>query len=138
MGRVLAIDYGTRRVGVAVTDPLKIIASPLTTVAESETISFLTEYLNKEEVDVIVVGYPKALNMQPTHATEPVINFVAKLKRAFPGKSIETINEQFTSKMAKDIMITGGASKKYRRRKQNLDKISASLILQSYLDKKEV
>ena len=137
MGRILAIDYGTKRVGVAVTDPLRIIASPLTTVAESESISFLTEYLNREEVDTIVVGHPVALNMEPTHATEPVVKFVAKLKKAFPGKSIETINEQFTSKMARDIMITSGAKKKDRMRKQNLDKISASIILQSYLDRKE-
>ena len=132
----MAIDYGTKRVGLAVTDPLRIISSPLTTIDEPQSLRFLQAYFEKEAVDTIVVGYPLTLRMKPTDATESVIKFVEKLKAAFPDKLVETVNEQFTSKMARKIQVQGGIKKKKRRIKGNLDKISASIILQHYMDKR--
>ena len=134
MGRLLAIDYGVKRVGVAVTDPERIIATPLTTINASETMSFLKDYFNKEEVDVVVVGEPRSLDMKETDATLPVRKFVEGLKADFPNLKVVMVNEQFTSKMAMDSMISGGASKQARREKGNLDKVSAALILQHYMN----
>ncbi len=135
MGRILALDYGLKRVGIAVTDPMKIIASPITTVDEGHIVEYLWEYMLNENVETIVVGMPKRLNGKATHATGAVIKFVAKLKKTFPEVNIVTENEQFTSKMAVAAMITGGMKKKERMRKSNIDKISASIILQSYLER---
>ena len=133
MGRVLAIDYGTKRVGLAVTDPLRIIASPLETVHSKDVINFLKDYFQKEPTDVIVVGLPKNLDNQQTDATPHVRAFVKHLSRVFEEKEIVLHDERFTSKMALDAMIQSGSKKKDRRQKGNIDKVSAAIILQSYL-----
>ena len=134
MGRILAIDYGTKRVGLASTDPLQIIASPLETVAANELLSWLKEYFSKEVVDVVVIGMPKTLNNQDTDATQPVRSFVKKFKNHFPGKQLVLHDERFTSGMALQAMIQAGSKKKDRRVKGNIDKVSAAIILQSYLE----
>ncbi|MCR9252352.1 MAG: Holliday junction resolvase RuvX [bacterium] len=134
MGRVIGIDYGSKRVGLAVTDPLKIIASPLDTVHSKDVIEFLKNYMKTEEVEEIVVGMPKNLNNEDTNATPLVKAFINLLKKNFQGLKIILQDERFTSKMALDAMIAAGSSKKQRREKGNIDKVSASIILQSYLE----
>lgn len=136
MGRILAIDYGAKRVGLAVTDPLQIIATALETVAASEVIDYLKKYLNQEDVEAFVLGMPKNLDGQDTHATQLVEAFKKQLQKIFPDKTIHLHDERFTSKIALDAMISGGTSKKYRRDKGNLDKVSAVIILQSFLEMK--
>ncbi len=133
MGRILALDYGLKRTGLAVSDPIKIIASPLETVPTDELINWITEYLKKEEVERIVIGLPVNLDMTDTHTTNPVKKFIEKLNRQFPQIPVSTEDERFTSKIAMQTMIMGGMKKKDRRKKANVDKISASLILQSYM-----
>ena len=133
MGRILAIDYGLKRVGLAVTDPLRIIASPLDTVATHHIISYLEDYCKQELVDLFVVGLPKNLDNSDTHATQPVRAFTRQIEKKFPRQSVHLHDERFTSKMALEAMIAGGTSKKYRRQKGNIDKVSATIILQSYL-----
>ena len=133
MGRILAIDYGLKRTGLAVTDPLKIIASPLETVQTVDLISWLVDFIRKEEVEHIVVGMPVKLDMSNTHTTVPVKIFIEKIKLQFPQIPVSAEDERFTSKIAKQTMIIGGMKKKDRREKANVDKISATLILQSYL-----
>jgi len=137
MGRLLAIDYGTKRVGLAVTDPLRIIATPLDTLHSKDVEAFLKAYEQKEGIDAFVVGMPKNLNNQDTNATPLVQAFVNRLKKVFPQKPIHLHDERFTSKMALDAMIRAGASKKARREKGNIDKVSAAIILQSFLDSKQ-
>lgn len=134
MGRVIGIDYGSKRVGLAVTDPLKIIASPLDTVHSKDVIEFLKNYMKTEEVEEIVVGMPKNLNNEDTNATPLVKAFINLLKKNFQDLKITLQDERFTSKMALDAMIAAGSSKKQRREKGNIDKVSASIILQSYLE----
>lgn len=134
MARILAIDYGTKRVGLAVTDPARIIASPLTTVHPEALIAFLKEYKAREGIELFVVGLPKNLASNDTDLTQTVKNFVIHLKRVFPGKKVVTVDERFTSKMAFDAMLQGGMKKKDRRNKENIDKISATIILQSFLE----
>ncbi len=134
MGRVLAIDYGLKRVGIAVTDPLQIIATALTTVRNIDIFDFLKEYLSNEEVELFVVGMPKNLQNKDTNATQPVRSFIVKLKKQFPDKEIKLIDERFTSKMAFATMIASGVKKQARRNKETVDKISATIILQSYLE----
>ncbi|MEL7145886.1 MAG: Holliday junction resolvase RuvX [Bacteroidota bacterium] len=136
MARVLAIDYGTKRVGLAVTDPLQIIASPLETVHSKDIINYLKDYFLKEPVNTIVVGLPKSLNNTQTNATPHVKAFVKHLSKVFEEKEIVLHDERFTSKMALDAMIQSGSKKKDRRQKGNIDKISAAIILQSYLASK--
>ena len=133
MGRILAIDYGLKRTGLAVTDPLKIIASPLETVQTVGLINWLADYIQKEEVEHIVVGMPVKLDMSNTHTTVPVKFFIKKIKLQFPQIPVSAEDERFTSKIAHQTMIIGGMKKKDRREKANVDKISATLILQSYL-----
>ena len=133
MGRILAIDYGLKRTGLAATDPLKIIASPLETVATVDLISWLAEYIQKEEVERIVIGMPVNLDMSDTHNTDPVRNFIEKITLQFPQIPVSAEDERFTSKIAQQAMVIGGMKKKDRRKKANVDKISATLILQSYL-----
>ncbi len=133
MGRILAIDYGGKRTGIAVTDPMKLIASPLDTVPTAQLIQFLDTYFATEEVECVVVGMPRNLQNQDTHVTGKVREFVAQLKDKYSGKEIKTVDERFTSKMAMDAMVSGGMKKKDRRNKGNVDKISAAIILQSYL-----
>jgi putative Holliday junction resolvase len=136
MGRILAIDYGKKRIGLAVTDPMQIIASPLTTVASSSLESFLVDYLKKEEVDEFVVGYPVQLNNLPSESVKYIDPFLKKLRKLFPDKPVHLTDERFTSAMAVRAMIEGGVKKKDRRDKAMIDKISASLILRTFLEKR--
>lgn len=135
MGRLLGIDYGTKRVGIAETDDLKIIASPLTTIHATEVINFINEYQSKYNLEGIVVGEPKSLNQKDTHSTQLVANFVKNLKKKFPNIPIYNEDERFTSKMAAQSMISAGVKKSKRQEKGNLDKVSASIILQSFLQR---
>ena len=134
MGRVLAIDYGKKRCGIAVSDPLRIIANPLETVSTPSLIDFLTQYTAREEVDVIVFGLPVDLQSRDTHVTNDVRKLMETFRQKFPGQQITSIDERFTSKIALDSMIAGGLSKKKRSEKERLDKVSAAIILQSYLE----
>ena len=134
MGRIIAIDYGLKRTGIAVTDPEKIIASPLTMIPSEDCIKFLKDYILREEVETIVIGLPVDLRSRETHATIPVRKFAKELASVFPRVHIEMIDERFTSKMAVDTMIMAGSKKKDRKVKGNIDKISAAIILQSYLE----
>jgi putative Holliday junction resolvase len=134
MARILAIDYGQKRSGIAITDPMQIIANSLTTVPSSELIGFLKDYLRKESVDLFVVGYPKQMNNSPSEAVIYVDVLIQKLKLAFPDKEIVLMDERFTSKMAVQAMIEGGVKKKARQNKALVDAVSAAIILQSYLD----
>jgi putative Holliday junction resolvase len=136
MGRILGIDYGNKRIGIAITDPLQIFASPLTTVRNEEFDSFLAEYMKKEAVDAFVVGYPVQLNNQPSESVKYINPFIRKLKKSFPEKPIHLVDERFTSGMAMRTMIEGGVGKRDRKDKGMVDRISASIILQSFLDKK--
>lgn len=134
MDRILAIDYGTRRVGIAVTDPMKIIASGLKTVPAHQIFDFLAAYFSEENVSEIVVGYPKTLNNQPSESVKYIKPFVERLKKLYPAKKISLMDERFTSKIALQSMIDGGMKKKQRQNKELVDQISASLILQGYLE----
>jgi len=136
MGRIMGIDYGKKRVGVAVTDPLQIIASPLKTVPTPEFDSFINEYLQSEEIDAFVVGYPVQLNNKPSESVKYIDPFIRKLRKKFPEKPVHLIDERFTSQIALKAMIEGGVKKMERRDKSLVDKISASLILRSWLEKK--
>ena len=134
MSRILAIDYGRKRVGLAVSDPLGIIATGLDTIPAGEIWQFLTEYLEKEDVKTIVVGYPLQMNNQPSESLKYIDPFVTKLKKEFAEIEILMVDERFTSKMAKQAMLDGGLKKKDRRDKGMVDKLSAVIILQTHLD----
>lgn len=135
MPRLLAIDYGSKRVGLAVTDNLKIIATALDTVHSKDVLSFLEKYLQKEEVEAFVVGMPKNLDGNDTNNTQLVEIFVKHLGKKFPEIPIHLVDERFTSKIALDAMILGGTKKKDRNNKSgNIDKVSAVIILQDYLN----
>ena len=134
MGRVLAIDYGEKRTGIAITDPLQIVASGLTTVDTNTLIDFLKNYCSEENVDIFVVGLPKQMNNQPSQSESLIKPFLKKLKSNFPRISIIRIDERFTSKIAFRTMIDLGLKKNQRQNKLLVDQISATLILQSYLD----
>ena len=136
MGRVIAIDYGLKRVGVAVTDPLRIIATPLDTVPTPEIFTYLQRYLQRETVDEFVVGMPKTLMNEDSAIAPAVRKFVVQLEKLFPDKPIHLADERFTSSMAKQTLIDSGTKKKDRQNKENLDKISATIILQSFLNTK--
>jgi len=133
MPRILAIDYGTKRCGIAVTDTLQIIATGLTTVHSKDIIDFLKKYMEKEAVETIVVGEPKNLRGERTDASEHADGFVTLLKKHFPGMKIARIDERFTSKMASRAIIDSGIKKKERQNKELVDEVSATIILQSYL-----
>lgn len=133
MGRLLAIDYGKVRTGIAITDELQIIASGLTTVETKELMPFLKEYCEKEHVEKFIVGEPKQMNNQESESEILIKPFLEKLQNQFPKIPIERVDERFTSKMAFQTMIDSGLSKKKRRDKSLIDEISATLILQSYL-----
>ena len=135
MGRILGIDYGSKRVGVAETDDLRIIASPLLTVHSKDIVAFILEYAEKYNLDAIVVGEPKSLKNSTTHASALVNQFVTNLSRKIKGVQIILEDERFTSKMAAQSMIAAGVKKSKRQEKGNLDKVSAAIILQSYLDR---
>ncbi len=133
MPKILAIDYGSKRCGLAATDNSQIIASALTTIDTKEIFKFLTDYFLKNQVDDIVLGEPKRLDTSDTHNSQPVRDFRKRLEQKFPDKKIHMIDERFTSKMAFQTMIDGGLSKKQRRDKSLVDQISATIILQSFL-----
>ncbi|MFL5752232.1 MAG: Holliday junction resolvase RuvX [Bacteroidia bacterium] len=137
MGRIMAIDYGTKRVGLAVTDPLKIIASSLTTVHSKDVIAFLEDYFKKEQVECVVVGEPKTMQNEASSVTRHVEGFIKKLREKFPEMRIERMDERFTSQMAQQTMLMGGLKKKDRQNKETVDKVSATIILQSYMQSLE-
>jgi len=135
VGRILGIDYGKKRVGLAVTDPLQIIASPLKTVSTREFDDFVSEYMQSEEVDAFVIGYPVQLNNKPSESVKYINPFIRNLKKRFPEKAVHLVDERFTSQIAFNAMIEGGVKKMERRDKSMVDRISASIILQSWLDR---
>lgn len=136
MARILCIDYGGKRTGIAVTDPLQIIATALTTIETRELIPFLKKYFSEEPVEKILIGEPLNLDDTETHATPLVKAAIARLKKEFPTLPIETVDERFTSKMASRAMVEMGMKKKDRRVKGNVDQIAATLMLQEYLQAK--
>jgi putative Holliday junction resolvase len=136
MGKVLAMDFGKKRTGIAVTDDLQIIASGLTTVATKELIPFLKDYISKENVELFVIGEPKQMNYKPSESEALITPFIEKLKKEI-DIPIKRIDERFTSKMAFQTMIDSGLPKKKRQNKALLDEISATIILQTYLDQKQ-
>lgn len=136
MPRVLAIDLGTKRTGLAVTDPLKITANPLETVETAQLMNYLRAYCAKEDVEALVLGLPTRLNGQDNEMTPRVMKLKEELEKTFPEKKVTLIDERFTSKMAMQSMIAMGSKKKDRKEKAgNLDKVSAAIILQSYLER---
>jgi len=135
VGRILALDFGKVRTGIAVTDEFQLIASGLATVETKELLPMLKEYVRKEDVSKIVVGEPRKMDNTPSESEALIIPFIKKLKNALPGIPIERQDERFTSKMALQSMIEGGLKKKKRRDKSLIDEISATLILQAYLNR---
>ncbi|MBX2933236.1 MAG: Holliday junction resolvase RuvX [Ferruginibacter sp.] len=133
MARILAIDYGSKRTGLAVTDPLQIIATGLETIDSATLIPWLKDYLQKEEVELIIIGLPKNWDESATHATPLVEAAIKKIRKEFPNMPIKTVDERYTSKMAKDAMLEMGMKKKDRRDKKNVDVIAATIMLQEYL-----
>lgn len=136
MGRILAIDYGRKRVGLAVTDPLQMIANALKTVHSKDIWDFLSDYLDKEDVDCIVVGYPKQMNNQASEAVRFINPFLKRLTKLYPEMEVKLVDERFTSKMAHQTMLDAGLKKKARQNKALVDTISATIILQSYLEQR--
>ncbi|HKL08182.1 MAG TPA: Holliday junction resolvase RuvX [Bacteroidales bacterium] len=136
MGRILAIDYGRKRVGLAVSDPMQMIANSLTTIHVKDIWDFLSDYLQKEAVDCIVVGYPKQMNNQASEAVRYINPFLKRLQKLYPEMNIQLVDERFTSKMAHQTMIDAGLKKKARQNKALVDTISANIILQSYLQQR--
>ena len=133
MPRILSIDYGLKRTGLAVTDPLKIIATGLTTVESKQLISFLKDYFSKEEVELIIIGEPKNWDDTDTHATPLVEKCIKDLQKNFPAMPVKKVDERYTSKMAKDAMLEMGLKKNQRRNKKLVDEIAATILLQEYL-----
>jgi putative holliday junction resolvase len=134
MARILCIDYGGKRTGLAVTDPFKIIATALTTIETKELIPFLKKYLQQEQVELFLIGMPKNWDDSDTHATPLVIQAIQKLKREFPAIPLKEVDERYTSKMASQAMIDMGMKKKQRQVKGNVDQIAAAIMLQEYLN----
>jgi putative Holliday junction resolvase len=136
MPKIIAIDYGTKRVGLAVTDDLQIIASGLTTVHSSELVPFLENYFSKNKVEAIVIGLPKSLQNTETDSSKEVAKITTHLSRKFKDIKVETLDERFTSSMASSVIAQSGMSKKKRQNKALVDEISAVIILQDYLQQK--
>ena len=137
MGRIVAIGYGRKRSGVAVTDTLQMIANGLTTVPSGELVKFLSDYVAKEPVDLFVVGQPKQMNNEPSENMKYVEAFVTHLKRSIPQIPVQYYDERFTSVLAHKAMLDGGLKKKKRQEKALVDEISAVIILQAYLESKK-
>ncbi len=137
MGRILSIDYGLKRTGLAVTDPLQIIANGLDTVQTESLFNYLKDYFASEPVEKVIVGYPKQMNNSPSESVPMIDKFLSRFRNVFPDIIVDTIDERFTSKMAARAIIDGGVKKSRRRDKGLIDKISAVLILQSYLEQKD-
>ena len=137
MARILAIDYGKKRTGIAVTDPLQIIATGLNTINSHELIPFLKNYFNNETVELIIIGMPYNLDESDTDGTAPAKNAIERLQKAFPQIPLQTVDERFTSKMAVSAMLHMGMKKKDRQIKGNVDVIAATIMLQSYMEHKQ-
>ena len=133
MARIMGIDYGKKRTGIAVTDPLQIIATGLTTINSHELIPFLKNYFIEDPVELIVIGLPVNLDESNTHGTAPAKNAIERIKKAFPSLPVKTVDERFTSKLAKSAMLDMGMKKKDRQVKANVDVIAATIILQEYM-----
>ncbi len=136
MGRIVAIDYGTKRCGLAVTDPGQIIASPLETVLTHELMNYLQIYFEKEEVELLVVGHPRQMDHSESESMKQIRFFVGAFKKRFKKIPVEWMDERFTSRLAMDAMVAGGMKKSDRKVKGNVDRVSAALILQSFMEKR--
>ena len=136
MPRILAIDYGQKRTGIAVTDEMQLIASGLTTIPSETAIAFLKEYFSKEKVERVLIGEPKQMNGEPSESKATIEKFVGLFTDAFPEMKMERVDERFTSKMAFQTMIDSGLKKKQRQNKALIDEISATIMLQDYLSRK--
>lgn len=136
--RILAFDYGTKRIGIAVTDPLQIIATGLDTIHPKDIIDYLKKYLSTEQVELFVVGEPRQMDGSPSQSTPHIKGFITTLKKHFPEIPVERIDERFTSKMASAVVAQSGFKKTERQNKERLDTISATIILQTYLEKKSL
>lgn len=134
--RIIAFDYGTKRIGIAVTDPLQIIATGLDTIHPKDIIAFIKDYLETEQIELFVVGEPRQMDGTPSQSAPHVKGFITILKKHFPDIPIETMDERFTSKMASAVVAQSGFKKSDRQNKERLDTISATIILQSYLEKR--
>ena len=137
MGRILAIDYGTKRTGIAVTDPLRIVPGGLKTVATHELNAFLADYFSKESVDVVVVGYPTNMNGEESASMTQIRPFVNKLVKQYPDKKIVMFDERFTSVIAQRAILDSGIGRMARRNKALVDEVSATIILESFMDSKQ-
>lgn len=135
MARILSIDYGKKRTGIAVTDPLKIIATGLTTIETPKLVAFLKDYFSKEQVEEVIIGMPTNMDDSDTHATPLVRKFLEQFKKNFPATPISEVDERFTSKMATQAMLEMGLKKKQRQNKALVDEIAATIMLQEYLNK---
>ena len=133
MSRILAIDYGKKRTGIAVTDPMQIIANGLTTVPTHTLMDFLMNYVQKEQVERIIIGHPKQMNNEDSENMKNIVPFMNQLKKKMPQMPVELVDERFTSVLAHQAMLTGGLKKKDRQNKALVDEISATIILQSYM-----
>ncbi|NBL65266.1 Holliday junction resolvase RuvX [Flavobacterium sp. NST-5] len=136
MPRILAIDYGKKRTGIAVTDEMQIIASGLTTIASETALQFLEDYFAKEKVSLVLIGEPKQMDYSPSESAEIIDKFVEKFQKKFPEMPVKRVDERFTSKMAFQTMIDSGMKKKQRQNKALIDEISATILLQDYLQQK--
>ncbi|PIF01967.1 MAG: Holliday junction resolvase RuvX [Draconibacterium sp.] len=138
MARILAIDYGRKRTGIAVSDPLQLIANSLVTIPTHTIWNFLTEYFNNEEVETVIVGYPRQMNNQASESVRYINPFLKKFQKNYPEMQLELVDERFTSKLALQTMIEGGLKKQKRQDKAIVDRISATIILQGYMEQKRV
>ncbi len=138
MSRIVAIDYGRKRTGIAVTDPMQIIANGLATVPTHQLESFLLNYMRQEKVERIVVGHPKQMNNEDSESMKYIVPFLNRLKKLLPDVPVELVDERFTSVLAHQAMLAGGLKKKDRQNKALVDEISATIILQSYLESKRI
>ena len=137
MARILSIDFGQKRTGIAVTDDFQIIASGLTTIPSTDIIPFLKTYLSKENVETVIIGEPKQMNGLPSESSEIIEKFIAQFHTEFPNMKMERVDERFTSKMAFQTMIDSGLKKKQRQNKGLIDEIAATILLQDYLNYKK-
>jgi putative Holliday junction resolvase len=134
MGRIIAIDYGKKRTGLAVSDPLKMIAGGLTTVSSHEVVAYIKDYVKDQEVELFILGDPRQMNYEPSENKMRVEKFKEKLQKAFPEIEIKMVDERFTSVLAHQTMIQGGLKKIKRQNKELVDKLSATILLQTYLE----
>ena len=137
MSRILAIDYGKKRTGIAVTDPMQIIANGLTTVPTHTLMDFLMNYVQKEQVERIIIGHPKQMDNEDSENMKNIVPFMNQLKKKMPQMPVELVDERFTSVLAHQAMLTGGLKKKDRQNKALVDEISATIILQSYMESRK-